>query len=252
MCYVYLDGVAATTASSTVFKRMRPGEAGNNKSECFERGWTLQELLAPQVTKEVEDIAYSMIGLLGVHLTPLYGEGRKAFMRLQQALVGSMLDESIFAWTAPDEGLQCYRGGGSPAWGPRGGKWGLLAPSPDCFRDSGDVVIIESRMVSRRSSGYRWTNEGIQFDLAFRQDKTFMGLSKDKMDFPLNRWRIGGHGKPETILLKVVRTGNRWQRERCHDKLEAKAVAKPGNNRSIGVDQVLTAPMVVPQLEALR
>ena len=59
---------------------------------------TRMSWMAGRVTKEIEDIAYSMIGILDVHMTPQYGEGNKAFMRLQRTLMEQSTDKSIFAW----------------------------------------------------------------------------------------------------------------------------------------------------------
>ena len=49
-------------------------------------------------TTRVEDIAYSLMGLLDVNMPMLYGEGRKAFHRLQLEIIRTSNDQSIFAW----------------------------------------------------------------------------------------------------------------------------------------------------------
>ena len=54
-------------------------------------------------TTIVEDIAYSLMGIFDVNMPQIYGEGKKAFMRLQHEIVKSSDDESIFAWM--DAGL---------------------------------------------------------------------------------------------------------------------------------------------------
>lgn len=51
-----------------------------------------------QTTRE-EDRAYSLLGLLGVHMPLIYGEGKRAFVRLQHELIRTYADETIFAWT---------------------------------------------------------------------------------------------------------------------------------------------------------
>lgn len=48
-------------------------------------------------TTRVEDIAYCLMGLFGVHMTPLYGEGHNSFIRLQLEILSRSDDESIFA-----------------------------------------------------------------------------------------------------------------------------------------------------------
>ncbi|KAK3686337.1 hypothetical protein LTR37_019927 [Vermiconidia calcicola] len=44
----------------------------------------------------VEDLAYSLLGLFGVSMPLLYGEGDRAFLRLQKELIGISDDETIF------------------------------------------------------------------------------------------------------------------------------------------------------------
>ncbi|KAK4102837.1 HET-domain-containing protein [Parathielavia hyrcaniae] len=49
-------------------------------------------------TTRVEDTAYCLLGIFGVHLPFVYGEGERAFRRLQDTIVSSVPDLSIFAW----------------------------------------------------------------------------------------------------------------------------------------------------------
>ncbi|KAI0353293.1 HET-domain-containing protein, partial [Trametes cingulata] len=49
-------------------------------------------------TTRVEDEAYCLMGLFGVHMPTIYGEGRKAFIRLQQEIVRTIPDQSLFVW----------------------------------------------------------------------------------------------------------------------------------------------------------
>ena len=53
---------------------------------------------ARRTTTRVEDRAYSLMGLLDVNMPMLYGEGKKAFHRLQLEIIRSSNDQSIFAW----------------------------------------------------------------------------------------------------------------------------------------------------------
>lgn len=46
----------------------------------------------------VEDEAYSLLGLLGVNMPLLYGEGSRAFRRLQTEIIKESNDESTLAW----------------------------------------------------------------------------------------------------------------------------------------------------------
>ncbi|EIW63438.1 HET-domain-containing protein [Trametes versicolor FP-101664 SS1] len=49
-------------------------------------------------TKRVEDEAYSLMGLFGITMPTIYGEGRKAFRRLQEEIMKQSPDQSLFAW----------------------------------------------------------------------------------------------------------------------------------------------------------
>jgi hypothetical protein len=180
VCYAYLNdvscGVSAdpleiTDASEDQYSSFR-------KSEWFTRGWTLQELIAPEdvrfydqdwsfigikrdlaelvseitgisagvlmerykpssvaqrmswaagrKTTRVEDRAYSLMGIFGVNMPPLYGEGKRAFIRLQEEIMRQSFDHSLFAWQAN-------------VW-----EWGcgLLADSPDRFSNCGNIVSV--------------------------------------------------------------------------------------------------------------
>ncbi|KAI6110359.1 heterokaryon incompatibility protein-domain-containing protein, partial [Pisolithus thermaeus] len=53
---------------------------------------------AHRKTSRMEDRAYSLMGLFGVNMPMLYGEGSKAFQRLQREIIRTSSDYSIFAW----------------------------------------------------------------------------------------------------------------------------------------------------------
>lgn len=98
---------------------------------------------ANRKTSRIEDRAYSLLGLFEVSLEMVYGEGERAFLRLQRAILQESSDQTIFAWTLPLEH--------SPS--------GLLAPSPDAFADCGDVVATD------HSQQYSWENVGLVIEL---------------------------------------------------------------------------------------
>ncbi|KUJ12878.1 HET-domain-containing protein, partial [Mollisia scopiformis] len=144
LCYAYLSDVYSVPS----LQNPEPMESDIRKSKWFTRGWTLQELLAPQQvtffdhnwfeigtkdslqtvissitgikhlfhfrrasiaqkmswasnreTLRSEDMAYCLMGLFGVNMPLLYGEGDAAFIRLQIEIMRISDDESIFAWT---------------------------------------------------------------------------------------------------------------------------------------------------------
>ncbi|KAL8963799.1 MAG: hypothetical protein Q9183_004946, partial [Haloplaca sp. 2 TL-2023] len=97
-------------------------------------GWDLSEIsiatrmsfAAYRTTSREEDIAYCLLGFFDVNMPLLYGEGASnAFRRLQIEIISKSNDESIFAWRSKE-----------PASG-------MLAPSPSCFADMGDVKKID-------------------------------------------------------------------------------------------------------------
>ena len=59
-------------------------------------------------TTRKEDLAYCLMGLFDVHMPLLYGEGDRAFLRLQEEILKSSDDHSLFAWTLPLYGRKAY------------------------------------------------------------------------------------------------------------------------------------------------
>jgi hypothetical protein len=145
LCLVYLADVPGGLELNEMEDKVRA-------SNWFKRGWTLQELLAPEFVKffdqsweflfnkydqarllaeitcidenildgfekvsdactakkmswaasrettRKEDIAYCLLGIFDVNIPLLYGEGDKAFLRLQEEIIRQSGDLSIFAW----------------------------------------------------------------------------------------------------------------------------------------------------------
>lgn len=142
ICYACLSDVPKAKSKSQTLKLF-------GASRWFSRGWTLQELLAPEYlvfldqdwaiigkknqlsriisehtgipeepitavsrtcaadifswaaarqTSRREDQAYCLLGLLGINMPLLYGEGDGACRRLQMEIIRTSNDESIFVW----------------------------------------------------------------------------------------------------------------------------------------------------------
>lgn len=107
-------------------------------------------------TTRVEDQAYSLLGLFGVHMSLLYGEGNNAFRRLQEELIRTSTDHTVFAWWGRDA-FPDYRNS-------------LLAESPADFRVSesiGSHVWSLEHEPDRRAAKktYAITNGGLEIEL---------------------------------------------------------------------------------------
>lgn len=79
-----------------------------------------------QTTRE-EDLAYCLMGIFNVNMPLLYGEGAKAFVRLQEEILREVRDNSLFAWRSTVEAAA-----NAPIRG-------LFACSPEEFVDSADI-----------------------------------------------------------------------------------------------------------------
>jgi len=183
ICYAYLSDVPTRDNSRD------PGSKFFS-SRWFQRGWTLQELLAPKqlrfynlawtflgtknemsamiqkitgiprpfllglaalheasvaqrmswaarrVTKRKEDIAYCLLGIFGIMMPMIYGEGDQAFNRLQQEIMKDTRDDSILAWALnPAESL--------PSNSTDVVSGGVLATAPSDFENCGHIVSRE-------------------------------------------------------------------------------------------------------------
>ena len=105
---------------------------------------------ANRQTTRSEDIAYCLLGMFGVNMPLLYGEGQQAFLRLQEAILKKSSDQSLFAWTSSN------LDGDDPD-----AICGLFADSPSKFKNAGDIEVlppsfaIESVPVEMTSHGLR-------------------------------------------------------------------------------------------------
>jgi hypothetical protein len=57
---------------------------------------------AKRHTTRTEDQAYSLLGIFGIYMPLLYGEGQNAFKRLQQEILKVSSDETIYLWKLPN------------------------------------------------------------------------------------------------------------------------------------------------------
>ncbi|KAK4220914.1 hypothetical protein QBC38DRAFT_157642 [Podospora fimiseda] len=107
--------------------------------------------VATRQTTRSEDIAYCLLGIFGVNMPLLYGEGQSgAFLRLQEAILKKSSDQSLFAWTSS-----------APELDDPDAICGLFAESPSMFKEAGNIEAlppsfeIESVPVEMTSHGLR-------------------------------------------------------------------------------------------------
>lgn len=162
---------------------------------------TKMSWVSERETSRVEDLAYCMLGLFDVNMPLLYGEGKKAFIRLQLEIIKKSDDESIFAWTTNTSSRILL---------------GMLAPRPDCFAQSADIRIHPDLLKKRFP--YVMTNQGLQFQAPYRGIFSTAGerfnLTDDKISIALNCWREGSGG-PLSVTIKLAKHGNFWRRIEC-------------------------------------
>ncbi|KAI0861151.1 heterokaryon incompatibility protein-domain-containing protein [Xylaria cubensis] len=122
------------------------------------RDWSIAQRMSwasRRQTTRVEDVAYCLLGIFDVHMPLLYGEGERAFIRLQEEIIRVSEDRSVFAWTDNDIISE------SPC--------GFLARSPANFADSYDVdEIFHNRSTEAGDEpdmAHTVTNRGINIQL---------------------------------------------------------------------------------------
>ncbi|KAI0443500.1 heterokaryon incompatibility protein-domain-containing protein [Xylaria telfairii] len=134
-------------------------------------------------TTRIEDQAYCLLGLFGVNMPLLYGEGEQAFVRLQQEIMKESDDQTIFAWfSGPNYDL----------------SGGLLASSPKLFADSGHIV--KSQQTRAVYGPYAITNKGLQISLPL--------LKADTTSSMLIPSRRGNSVTTPSVLLTTASRGN--------------------------------------------
>lgn len=105
-------------------------------------------------TTRSEDVAYCLLGIFDINMPLLYGEGVKAFNRLQRKIIKISNDQSILAWDSQPSDAHLLSS--------------ALAPSPAEFRFCGSIVASRDQQ-----SAYPITNLGISMNIALI--KTYVG-----------------------------------------------------------------------------
>ncbi|KAK1956063.1 HET-domain-containing protein [Colletotrichum sublineola] len=122
--------------------------------------------LARRKTTRVEDMAYCMLGIFDINMPLLYGEGAKAFIRLQEEIINATEDQSIFAW-AGSHSFYRYRQG----YGDSFTRYGIIAESPRLFERSASVAMFPRPRPSRPHPVV--TRQGIRVHLLMCEDVNY-------------------------------------------------------------------------------
>ncbi|CAK3996492.1 Hypothetical predicted protein [Lecanosticta acicola] len=173
-----------------------------------------------------EDRAYSLVGLFGVNMSPLYGEGeKKAFLRLQEQIMKNSEDHSIFAWSDPQVGDQLH---------------GLLADSPRAFAHSGDFepYAFEDQYP------FEMSNRGVRISLHLTPDNEngFMAALQCPNAYP-------GSGYLAVYLRKLPSGDRQYARVHCDEITSLDTLGRP---EQIYIRQSIPPLGVFPSMRSLH
>ena len=102
---------------------------------------------ARRKTTRTEDKAYCLMGIFGVNMPMLYGEGNRAFQRLQEEILKISDDTSIFCWIDPGALKSTHRS--------------MFARSPGEF----EGCSRRPALVGDNSALFQMTNKGLKLEL---------------------------------------------------------------------------------------
>jgi len=146
----FLDNLARITGiSSNVLQHMKPL---STVAVAQRMSWASQ-----RQTTRIEDAAYCLLGIFDINMALLYGEEEKAFRRLQEEIIRTTPDYTIFAWTTP------LTPGNAPTPATRTYS-GILASSLLQFSKCG---FLETLPLNDDTADFSVTNQGIRMHSRF-------------------------------------------------------------------------------------
>lgn len=158
-----LELARITKISVDILRGKRPIETASIANRM---GWA-----ARRVTTRPEDIAYCLLGIFSINMPLLYGEGTKAFKRLQEEILKQTDDESLFVWQDEDA--------------PDDKDYGFLASSPKCFENTQAVVPYVGNR--KGMDGYNTNNPPGKTDRRLRMTPTTMTSQGLAIKLPCHR-----------------------------------------------------------------
>jgi len=101
---------------------------------------------ANRKTTRPEDLSYCLLGIFGVNMPLIYGEGSKAFRRLQEEIIKHENDLTIFAWDR---------------WQDEKVPWSLFSPSPSGYANTGGAIRHSRSLID---AAFSITNRGLKLE----------------------------------------------------------------------------------------
>ena len=175
-------------------------------ANAFDRGdfsvAQIMSLASRRRATRTEDVAYSLLGPFNINMPLLYGEGYRAFTRLQHEIIRRSDDESIFAWRSSCLGgheMVSITEMDMPFFGL---SRNLLAPSPSVFARAANI-IVSKRM---RDWAYTITNRGLEITGVVWRSKRLKedGVGGGYMHLACEDVEPDGRRRPCTIYIKAV------------------------------------------------
>ena len=137
---------------------------------------------AHRETSRIEDTAYCLLGIFQVNMPMLYGEGDRAFFRLQEEIIKFSTDLTLFAWTQHHADEQEYRG--------------ILSCHPREFAGLRDCVLLNTPYLQAEEIAI--TNKGFRIHtLLYYPDTVGKGVRVLYLGFLIAR-------RPHGITLRRV------------------------------------------------
>ncbi|OAQ99080.1 hypothetical protein LLEC1_07357 [Akanthomyces lecanii] len=146
--------------------------------------------LSRRKTTRREDMAYCMFGIFGVNLPLLYGEGDRAFTRLQEELIRSYYDQTVFCWSWPELVVR-------PEWP------SVLAPCAAAFADSGKYIQRPGAGIGKLLAEYSVTNVGIRIQLPVL-------CSSPMTYYAILDVQVEGMAASTCVAIPLLRPGTMW------------------------------------------
>ena len=172
---------------------------------------------AGRETTREEDIAYCLMGMFNVNMPMLYGEGKKAFIRLQEEIMKVSDDQSLFAWRRPPSGDS---NADQPFY------HGLLADSPQWFEHSGRYL---PQIEWDQRPSFQMTNRGLQIELDIVK-MDIVKMPNDTVNTVSGRCyaaTLECSGRPCIYLKKLSARSNLFARVDCATLGESRQGAAP-------------------------